>query len=147
MSTLLAKPCTNMSETGRFGIGRRESSGMTVLELLVALAIVAILTMIAFPSLTYFTHRANIAKVVSHLSIFATAFRAYEAQFHTYPNDSDFSPPDHFPPGSDLEDTIPLAVWSNETPLGGHYDWEGPDVNPYAGIALSGTTAPETDLE
>ena len=37
---------------------------------------------------------------------------------------------------------MPVRKWSAITPLGGNYNWGGPDYYPYAGISLFQPTAP-----
>lgn len=57
---------------------------------------------------------------------------AYEATFGSYPNDSH----NLLPPG--MDEFMDASAWPKPTPLGGWYNWDGPDFYPYAGIALYG---------
>ena len=60
----------------------------------------------------------------------AIAFVAFKAAYQFFPDDSD----DTLPPG--MESYIDPEIWTSETPIGGHYNWEGPDTFPYAGLAI-----------
>ncbi|MCB0358258.1 MAG: type II secretion system protein [Bdellovibrionales bacterium] len=120
---------------------RAEHRGFTLLELLVTIAIVGILASIGINHFKAFKERAAVAQVASNLKNFGTAFIAYSLAEGDYPPDS------HGPPPAEMNSYLSLAVWNDPTPLGGNYNWEGPDSYPYAGISLFGVTADVDVLE
>src|SRR5690606_14678950 len=102
----------------------RRHSGFTVLELLVALSCVGILASIALPQISEYRERAQVAQTASELRGLATAFMAYATAHEDYPPDSHRE----LPPGMDAY--VSPHLWQEETPLGGFYNWEGPDGYP-----------------
>lgn len=65
----------------------------------------------------------------------SAAFFAYYADALEFPEDSH----EVIPVG--MEDLLP-PQFEQTTPIGGRYNWEGPDGYPYAGIAISGGADP-----
>ena len=121
----------------------RDSRGFTLVELMIVLAIIAILASMAVPRISVYFQKAKARTVASNLKSFEKAFRTYAAEHGDFPEDSHLSPPYHLPPNTDLHEFINVEVWIAQTPLGGNYNWEGPDNYPYAGISLYNATAPE----
>ncbi len=115
--------------------------GFTLIELLVTVAIVGLLAAIAIPQFSKYRERAQVANVATSLRQFETAFYAFQADFGEWPDDSHTTVP------AGMEELISQDIWSQETALGGFYNYEGPDSYPYAGIALFNHNATEEQLE
>ena len=114
--------------------GRRDERGFTLLELLIVVTIIGLLASIAIPAYSQYRERAFVASVASNLRNFGLAFDAYAIENGQYPNDSHIV----LPPGAGMEQVIDVNLWLATTPVGGNYNWEGPDGYPYAGISLVG---------
>ncbi len=113
---------------------QRQQAGFTLIELLVVVAIVGILSASAITVMRTQVENAQIAAV-------AADFRTFEAGFVTYSSDTGDFPPDHHLAGpyhlpAGVEDYIPVNRWAVTTPLGGFYNWEGPDNYPYAAVSV-----------
>ena len=117
-------------------------AGFTLIELLVVVAIIGIIAAIAVVAYADQIDKARVAAVASDLRTFETGFLSYSTDTSQFPSDSHLEAPYHLAPGSGMENYLPVDRWVQETPLGGNYNWEGPDNYPYAGISLYAATAP-----
>ena len=114
---------------------------------MVVIAIIGILAVIAVPAFSAHRERAILRQVASDLRTFGRAFRIYEMEYGIFPPDSHLDAPYHLPPGSGMEAYLPLDAWVNPTPVGGNYNWEGPNGYPYAGISLFATSADQSVMQ
>ena len=129
---------TKPTETTRGGPER----GFTLVELLVVVAIIALIAAIAVAIMHGQVDRAKLTAVATDLRAFEVGFLSYASDNGTLPPDSHLDPPYHLPEGLGVEDYLSVKQWVSETRLGGNYNWEGPDSYPYAGISLFDATAP-----
>jgi type IV pilus assembly protein PilA len=45
-----------------------------------------------------------------------------------------------------MSEFIKPRLWAEETPIGGFYNWEGPDSYPYAGLSIFSCPAPAEEI-
>jgi type II secretory pathway pseudopilin PulG len=109
---------------------------------MIVIAIIGILASIAVPNYIGYRKKAKTSNVVCNIKQFEKGFIAYALDQGDFPNDSHIVLPD-----------LPLMAkyispntWGKPTPLGGTYNWEGPDGYPYAGISIFEPTAPLEDF-
>lgn len=124
------RACTSVAE-----------NGFTLIELLAVIGIIGVLAALAILSYETFTVRAKIGRTATELKYFATAFMGYNYVVGEYPPDSH----NQLPPG--MEDFIASDAFNQPTPLGGRYNWEGPDFYPYAGISIDQVAVSERVLQ
>ena len=124
----------------------RKNQGFTLIELIIVIAIIAILSAIAVPKFITYRERANILVMASNLKSFEKAFITYNFMTGGFPNDCHLPPPDNLPPGAGMENYLDATLWSTSPYLGGNYNWEGPDNYAYAGISIFNTTATSRQL-
>jgi prepilin-type N-terminal cleavage/methylation domain-containing protein len=102
------------------------SSGFTLVEIMIVVAIIGMLAMIAVPSFIAARKRALVTATVSDLRVFEEAFHQYNLENGAYPLPSYQPPFMIFQPGElppPMEGYLKERHWNATTPCGGQYYW------------------------
>ena len=118
----------------------RRRAAFTLVEIMIVVAIIALLAVIAVPSFLRARQRSQNAKFTNALRVANGAIETYAAEHNTYPVDSNRG---IIPPGmaTYLDETL---AWTGPTPIGGQWDWDFNVFGIRAAVSVVGTPA---DLE
>ena len=118
----------------------QRKSGFTLVEIMIVVAIIGLMATMAMPAFVQARRLSMGVRVANDLRVFGHAFAQYALETGSYPPDNH----EELPAG--LEDYIDSGKFHAETAIGGRYNWEGPDSYPYAGVSVSGSTLPSSEL-
>lgn len=85
----------------RFALPLPRQAGFTLIELMIAVAVVGILAAIAYPQYTEFVQRSRIADATSRLNDFRTRMEQFFQDNRTYANGANCGVPDPLPNPAD----------------------------------------------
>ena len=108
--------------------------GFSLIELMLVVTVIGIVSTIAIPNLIRYRDLTQVREVASNMETFAKGFQTYRVSLGGFPPDWHLNGPYNLPPR--MEEFIPGDIWAANTPLGGNYNWEGPNNYPYAGISI-----------
>lgn len=123
---------------------RRTTSAFSLAEMLIVIAVIGIIAAVAIPSISRINQSATAAATAANYSNFSKAFIAYEKLEGDWPPDNIVG---IMPPGVDMEHYITESMFESPTPVGGHFNWEGPENHAYAGVSIQGSSAPSEIFE
>ena len=123
------------------GLRLMRNPGLTLIELLVVIAIIGVISAIVIPAVSRIKESATVSTTAANLVTFSKGFRAYEKLEGDWPPDDVQGT---MPPGVGVELYLSEGDFESATPVGGRYNWDGPEVHSYAGVSIQGATAPST---
>ncbi len=98
----------------------KRKNGFTLVEVMIVVSIIALLAVLALPSLLRARRQTQNAKFMNALRVATNAIELYATEHHAYPPDSNRG---IIPPGMTTYLDATLA-WTGETPIGGNWDWD-----------------------
>jgi prepilin-type N-terminal cleavage/methylation domain-containing protein len=120
----------------------RRTGGFTLVEIMIVVAIIALLVAIALPSFMHARQEAQNAKFINGVRIAAGAFEMYAAEHNGYPPDVNRG---IVPAGMSLY-FGPMLDWTKPTPIGGNWDWDYAQFGFTAGVSVVGSTASDAQM-
>jgi prepilin-type N-terminal cleavage/methylation domain-containing protein len=120
----------------------RRTAGFTLVEIMIVVSIIALLAVIALPSLLHSRQEAQNAKFINGLRLACDAFEQYAAEHNAYPPDVS-------------RGIIPAGMatyfdrtfdWTKPTPIGGNWDWDYNVFGFTAGVSVAGYTASASQM-
>jgi len=116
---------------------REIDGGFTLVEIMVVVAIIALLMAIAIPNFARAREVSNENRFINNLRVIGDAFDMYTADYGGYP-------PDGFPASwNNLDGMRPYLTrvkWTENTPIGGTWDWDNSQTFGMAGARVTGIT-------
>lgn len=123
----------------------RSTAGFTVLELMVAVAVISIVMALAVPAFQKLQAKSRTAAIVNDFRVFSTAFQTYAVENGGWPPEAAIGA---MPTG--MSQNISTA-FTRVTPMGGKYNWENNQMQlfgfrPRAAIAINSATGAPLSL-
>ena len=125
----------------QIGVMRR-SGAFTLVELMIAVSIIALVAVIALPSYLRAREQAQNAKFVNALRAATGAFEMYNVEHNNFPPDANRG---IVPAGMALY-FGPTFDWTAPTPVGGKWDWDNDVFGFRAGVSVIDSSAQATQF-
>ena len=119
---------------------RGRAGGFSLVEVMIAVAIVSFLAMMAVPAVSRLKNKARASATAHDLRVFEAAFQGYASEKGVFPTTSD---PGQLPP--EMVDRIQAEAWAKISPVGGHYAWAHNQVFNGVPCAAAITITPTPD--
>ncbi|MBL7076568.1 MAG: prepilin-type N-terminal cleavage/methylation domain-containing protein [Kiritimatiellae bacterium] len=116
-------------------------SAFTLVEIMIVVMIIGLLASIAIPSFAKARNESRIARYLNDIRLATDYIEMYAMENGSYPPDRT---PRQAP--ADFSAYVKGLDWSEDTPLGGMWDWDRNSVGVSAGVTVIGATASLQDL-
>jgi len=119
----------------------RDKNGFTLIELMIAMAIIAFLAVMVIPKMGDVIEKARIARIAYHFKVYIDSFRIYYASNQNYPLDKH----NQLPP--EMNPYLNKEKFEGDRPLGGQWNWEGADTYDLVALSIYEPTADQNTLK
>lgn len=124
------------------GPGLRKSDGFTLVEIMIVVAIIAVLAAVAVASFSKARRESRITAFVNDMRIATDAFNLYVMEHNgVYPPDVT---PSVMPAG--MSDYLRKMRWAETTPVGGQWDWDLDQFGFKAGVSVYRPTMGDVEM-
>jgi type IV pilus assembly protein PilA len=110
---------------------RSQRRGFTLVEIMVVIAIIALLAAIAIPTILMSRANARGAAFINDLRQSRAIFEAFALENGTYPDDAT---PGEIP--NPMTSELVKVHWTGPTPIGGQWDWDYQQFGFVAGVSV-----------
>jgi prepilin-type N-terminal cleavage/methylation domain-containing protein len=127
----------------------KRSRGFSLVEIMIAVAILAVLTTIAVPSYLRAQRQAVMGKIANDMKVYADAVEVYNTETSKYPADTTGTFPQELKDRKYLKPEVYKRYDSGNTlpMIGGNYDWDyGVSGSYEAAIVLANLSNDDPDL-
>jgi prepilin-type N-terminal cleavage/methylation domain-containing protein len=131
-----------MFHGAKLGRVMRRNQAFTLVEIMIAVSIIALVAVIALPSFLRARQQAQNAKFVNALRVATGAFEMYNIEHNGYPADVNRG----VVPSEMALYFGPTFDWTQPTPVGGNWDWDNDVFGFRAGVSVIGSSAPVTQF-
>lgn len=114
---------------------RRSREAFTLVELMIAVAIICLLAVLAMPSFLRARQKTQNTKFINALRVASSAFDTYAMEHQSYPDDVNRG---IMPPG--MSSYLDSFDWTGNTPIGGQWDWDKDVFGMKAGVSIVSPT-------
>lgn len=115
----------------------QRKSGFTLIEIMIVVAIIALLAAVALPSFLRARQRAQNVRFITSVKVAGDAFSMYAYEHSGYPADVG---PAQIPDG--MAPYLGKFPWVSPTPIGGSWDWDYGTVGVKAAVTALNPRAP-----
>lgn len=121
----------------------QRKSGFTLVEIMIVVAIIALLAAVALPAFMRARKRAQNTRFIAAMKVAADAFQMYSFERSGYPPDVG---PTQIPEG--MAPYFGKFPWTQPTPIGGTWDWDFGSIGVRAAVtALQPAAAAEQCIQ
>ena len=120
----------------------KRSEGFTLVELMIVVAITTFLAAIAIPKFASLITKAKAASLTKEFVTYTQGFKIYMMA-----NEGDYPPDTHNTLPAGMEIYLDKTRFEEDRPLGGNWNWEGPDGYTYAALSIFKPDSDATSLE
>ena len=121
----------------------RRASAFTLVEIMIVVAVIALLAALALPSLLHARRRSQNTLFINEMRIATNAFALYAQENNSYPPNTS---PGILPPGMSGYFGATFD-FSAPTPIGGNWDWANRKTGNVIGVSVVNPTCDITQLQ